>query len=75
MADGNYGHWLWDDEAHVYRCSVCNHYPTRMITEKGDDVFTVLDRTDAYRYCPTCGVKMKYQLSEPEMPLAEPKGE
>ena len=71
MADENYGYWLWDNEAHVYRCSVCNHFPWRIVTEENDEIFIDLKRTNAYKYCPTCGMKMKYQLPEPEMPLEE----
>ena len=66
MTNGNYGYWLWDESSKLYRCSICNHFPSRIITHKGDDIFTIVSRTDAYRYCPTCGKKMKSQLLKRE---------
>lgn len=53
------GHWIWDEKSKVYRCSCCGHFPWRVNTSYQDDIFEDLERTNAYKYCPTCGAKME----------------
>ena len=53
------GHWVWDKDSEAYRCSLCNHFPWRVNTQENDEVFIELNRTNAYKFCPTCGAKMK----------------
>ena len=55
------GEWLWDAKSKVFRCSECNHYPWRVNTCENDEIFTDLARTNAYRFCPTCGADMRAQ--------------
>ena len=58
------GKWIWDAKSKVFRCSECNHYPWRVNTCENDEIFTDLDRTNAYRFCPTCGADMRERESE-----------
>lgn len=55
------GKWIWQKSSKRYVCSVCNHFPWRVETNEGDDIFTELSRYDAYKYCPTCGAEMESQ--------------
>ena len=52
------GHWIWDKEFKVYRCSCCNYFPWRVQTSYPDEIFEDLTWTNAYKYCPHCGAKM-----------------
>ena len=52
------GHWIWDSKNNIYRCSCCNHFPWRINTEENDEVFIDMKRTNAYKFCPSCGKKM-----------------
>ena len=53
------GEWIWDAKSKVFRCSECNHYPWRVNTCENDEIFTDLDRTNAFRFCPTCRADMR----------------
>jgi hypothetical protein len=52
------GHWIWDTKSKVYRCSCCNYFPWRVHASYPDEIFEDLTRTNAYKYCPSCGAKM-----------------
>ena len=59
LADGKWvGHWIWDAKSKVYRCSCCNQFPWRVHVSYQDEIFEDLTRTNAYKYCPNCGIKM-----------------
>ena len=55
----NIGHWIWDTKSKVYRCSCCNYFPWRVRVSYQDEIFEDLTRTNAYKFCPNCGAKMK----------------
>ena len=50
------GEWVW--KRHAYRCSLCGFFPWLVEVEEGAEIFTDLERTNAYKYCPHCGAKM-----------------
>ena len=53
------GHWIWDKKSNVHRCSCCNQFPWRINTEENDEVFIDMKRTNAYKFCPNCGIRIQ----------------
>ena len=56
------GKWIWD--GNKYKCSKCGHHPWRINTEEHDEAFEDLWRTNAYKFCPHCGLKMKNEVDK-----------
>lgn len=62
LISDNEGEWIWD--GNKYKCSKCGHHHWRINTEEHDEAFEDLWRTNAYKFCPNCGIKMKGMHNE-----------
>jgi len=59
----HYGCWIYKKKSLVsyYECSECKKY---ILTVAKNDKFEDLNRTDSYKFCPRCGIKMRYTEHE-----------